>query len=255
MTTAQAPYRWNTSAAAEAYDAAAPVIHPYYAEVQDQILNHLSFGPTESFELVDLGGGSGRLVERVLEGFAGARVTVVDQSDPFLALAERRLARFAPRAMFVQCKLQDWPYRRVSPKLGYVNVIVSTSAIHHLEPREKRELFACCFEALARGGMLINGDEYRPAADAEYRSLLKQWSARMYSALDAGRIPTTFRQTLDHWHDRNLGCFGEPKSSGDDVHETIVAQAGCLREVGFAQTEIAWAEELWAVIVARKRAT
>ena len=102
-------YRWNTSTAAEAYDAAAPVIHPYYEKVQDEILGLLPFGAEEVFELVDIGGGSGRLAERVLERFAGARVTVVDQSAPFLALAERRLARFAPRAAFVQCRLQDWP--------------------------------------------------------------------------------------------------------------------------------------------------
>ncbi len=65
-------YRWNTSGAAEAYDAAAPVIHPYYEKVQDEILGLLPFGADEAFELVDIGGGSGRLAERVLERFAGA---------------------------------------------------------------------------------------------------------------------------------------------------------------------------------------
>ena len=65
-------YRWNTSGAAEAYDAAAPVIHPYYEKVQDEILGLLPFGAEEAFELVDIGGGSGRLAERVLERFAGA---------------------------------------------------------------------------------------------------------------------------------------------------------------------------------------
>src|SRR4051812_20674065 len=100
-------YRWNTSDAAEAYDQAAPIIHPYYKKVQDEILSYLPFGPEEAFEVVDVGGGSGRLAERVLERLAGARVTVLDQSAPFLALAERRLARFAPRAAIVQSRLQD----------------------------------------------------------------------------------------------------------------------------------------------------
>src|ERR1700742_1679689 len=132
-------YRWNTSGAAEAYDAAAPVIHPYYEKVQDEILGLLPFEAEEKFELVDIGGGSGRLAERVLEQFAGARVTVVDQSEPFLALAERRLARVAPRATIVQSRLQDdWAAElKTSP-----NVIVSTSAIHHLEPAEKRAVYA-----------------------------------------------------------------------------------------------------------------
>ena len=54
-------YRWNTSGAAEAYDAAAPVIHPFYEKVQDEILDLLPFEAEEAFELVDIGGGSGRL--------------------------------------------------------------------------------------------------------------------------------------------------------------------------------------------------
>ena len=64
---------------------------------------------------------------------------------------------------------------RVSEKRDYVidvnampNAIVSTSAIHHLEPAEKRELYAACCAALAPGEMFINGDEYRPESDAEF---------------------------------------------------------------------------------------
>ena len=72
MTTKPASYRWDSSEAAEAYDAAAPAIHPFYEQVQEEILSLLPFGAEEVFELVDLGGGSGRLAERVLERFAGA---------------------------------------------------------------------------------------------------------------------------------------------------------------------------------------
>ncbi len=241
-------YRWNTSGATEAYDVAAPAIHPYYEKVQDEILDLLSFGAEEAFELVDIGGGSGRLAERVLEQFAGARVTVVDQSEPFLALAERRLARFAPRAAFVQSRLQDeWKEKlQAAP-----NVIVSTSAIHHLEPAEKRALYAKCHAALAPGGMFINGDEYRPESDAELRALLEEWSVHMSDAIAAGGIPESFRATLDFWKDRNINRFSEPKKSGDDCHETLPTQIGYLQDAGFKNVRATWAEKLWAVVVAK----
>jgi hypothetical protein len=51
---------WNTSAAAEAYDAAAPTIHPRYEAVQDAILEPLPFKVDEIFVAVYLGAGSGR---------------------------------------------------------------------------------------------------------------------------------------------------------------------------------------------------
>jgi tRNA (cmo5U34)-methyltransferase len=262
MTSDATKYRWNTSGAAEAYDVAAPVIHPYYVKVQDEILDLLPFGADEAFELVDIGGGSGRLAERVLERFAGARVTVVDQSEPFLALAERRLQRFAPRATFVQCRLQDWPGSGVSPnredrgedrvseKLDY-DVIVSTSAIHHLAPEEKQALYQRCFAALPPGGMFINGDEYRPADDADYLALFQEWSIHMSAAIADGRIPDGFRATLDFWHDRNIRRFDEPKQSGDDCHETAATQIEYLRDAGFADVKPTWSEKLWGVLAAR----
>ena len=249
MTTETTKYRWNSSEAAAAYDEAAPIIHPCYSKVQDEILDLLPFGEDEAFELVDIGGGSGRLAERVLERFAGARVTVVDQSEPFLALAKRRLQRFAPRAKFVQRRLQDdW-----AAELKTVpNVIVSTSAIHHLVPEEKQALYRQCFEALAPGGMFINGDEYRPADDASYLALFKEWSTHMSAAIADGRIPDGFRATLDFWHDRNIRRFDEPKESGDDCHETLAAQIGYLEACGFAKVESVWATKLWAVLIGRK---
>ena len=69
-------YRWNQTQAAVDYDAAAPVIHPQYVAVQEAVLAALPFGPEEAFRLVDVGAGSGRLVERVLEVFPHATATV-----------------------------------------------------------------------------------------------------------------------------------------------------------------------------------
>src|SRR3954470_2032555 len=176
MSTTPVSYRWNSSEAAEAYDVAAPSIHPFYEQVQEQILSLLPFNGDVKFELVDIGCGSGRLAERVLTHFAGARVTLVDQSAPFLAIAERRLARFASRVEFHQHRLQDdWPSALATPP----DVIVSTSAIHHLEPSEKQALYEQCFKAVAAGGMFINGDEYRPADDREYAALNEWWWSQM----------------------------------------------------------------------------
>jgi SAM-dependent methyltransferase len=251
MTDEAPTYRWNTSAAAEAYDQAGPAIHRFYETVQTQILDRLPFALDGPLVVVDLGGESGRLAERLLHRFVHARVILIDQSEPFLALAERRLKSFASRTSFIQRRLQDnW----TADVPASPNVIVSTSAIHHLAPAEKRALFAQCHAALSPGGMFINGDEYRPANDGDYRALLEKWSVHMYSALDDGRIPSSFRQTLDHWSDRNIRRFGEPKTSGDDCHETIATQLRYLHDAGFTQTETVWAAELWAVIVAGKTA-
>jgi ubiquinone/menaquinone biosynthesis C-methylase UbiE len=94
-------YRWNMTDFATGYDAAAEIVHPRYVEIQDEMLRLLSLGEDASMTVLDLGGGSGKLMERILERFPNAQGVVVDQSEAFLALAERRLARFGDRAKCV----------------------------------------------------------------------------------------------------------------------------------------------------------
>jgi tRNA (cmo5U34)-methyltransferase len=246
-----ANYRWNTSAAAEAFDQAAQHIHPLYTTVQDEILSRLPFDAAESLLLVDLGGGSGRLVERVLEQFSGARAVVVDQSEPFLALAERRLQRFGQRAAFLKHRLQDdW----LADLPAAPQAIVSMSAIHHLDPGEKQTLYARCFESLAPGGLLMNGDEYRPESDADYLAALQRWSDHKDAASQQGLIPKSFDPVFDAWYDRNIRRFGQPQQSGDDCHETIASQIATLQNVGFGRVEAVWAEGMWGLLTAVKPA-
>jgi cyclopropane fatty-acyl-phospholipid synthase-like methyltransferase len=244
-------YRWNTTDAARAYDAAAPMIHPRYEEVQRRVLDLLVpiVATKPAMLVVDLGGGSGRLVEKVLDRFPEVRATLVDQSPAFLAIAAERLARFGERAKLVGMRLQDdWSAElREAPQ-----AIVSTSAIHHLEPAEKQQCYTKCFAALAPGGIFINGDEFRPVDDAEFLARLKRWSVHMTSAIAEGRVPATFQPTLDHWHERNIKNFGMPNKSGDDCQETVAAQEEYLQEVGFSGVITPWQEEMWGVLTGRK---
>ena len=249
MRDAAAAYRWSTYVAAEAFDAAAEYIHPFYLDIQDQILAQLQSLSKEPAIVVDLGGGSGRLVERILARFPSARAILVDQSEPFLVLAERRLKPFGTRAKLVKRRLQeDW----VADLPDAAQAIVSMSAIHHLDPAEKRSLFQRCFDALAPGGVFLNGDEYRPESEAEYRAQLEWWVADKNSATERGLIPVSFALVFEAWYDRNVRRFGEPKQSGDDCHETIAAQTSYLRELGFADIKTVWQYKLWAVLLAGK---
>jgi tRNA (cmo5U34)-methyltransferase len=244
---ADSEYRWNQREAAAAYDAAAPVIHPCYLAVQDHVLSAIPFPREVVLRAVDLGGGSGRLAERILTEFPAASVVVIDQSEPFLALAKERLARFGSRAGCLHQRLQDDWHAEVQP----VDLIVSTSAIHHLEGDEKQALFEKCHTALSPGGVLINGDEYRPQDDERFRQLLCEWGEHMERALAEGAIPFSFGATVESWKKRNLDNFGAPAKSGDDCQETIEAQLERLAVAGFESRAI-WSDALWAVLVAAK---
>jgi tRNA (cmo5U34)-methyltransferase len=242
-------YRWNKTDVAAGYDAAAPLVHPYYTEVQDAILSVLPFETDSDALLVDAGGGSGRFLERFLKRFPRAQGVIVDQSEAFLAIARERLPRFGDRAAFVRRRLQDdWTDALERPP----RAIVSMSAIHHLEPREKQALYARCFELLAPGGVFANGDEVRDPDDERYQAALTNWAAHMQDLSATGRVSAPMAETLLGWRKRNVERFAVPRVSGDDCHETVDVQLGYLRDAGFEQVRAAWQNEMWAVMVGRK---
>jgi tRNA (cmo5U34)-methyltransferase len=240
-----AAYRWNSSDFAMGYDAAAHIVHPQYVAIQDEILRLLDGPLAQGGAVVDLGGGSGRLMERILDRFPDARGIVIDQSEPFLALSERRLERFGDRASCILSRLQDdWSTELSISPIAFV----SMSAIHHLEPPEKQSLYQRCFDLLKSGGALLNGDEVRPTDDGEYLATLTAWAEHMQREMAAGTIPPTFHDALRGWINRNVAQFGRPKKSGDDCHETIDAQLGYFRSAGFNSVDCDWQHALWAIL-------
>lgn len=240
-----ADYRWNLSEFAVAYDESAEHIHPHYLELQDAILTRLALPHDSNAMIVDAGGGSGRLMERILDRWPRASGLVVDQSEAFLAIAERKLARFVSRAVCLQSRLQDdWWEKLPSAPVA----IVSMSAIHHLDAAEKQAFYRRCSAALAPGGVVLNGDEVRPTEDAEYLRRLEAWTVRMQSGIQSGSISPLFQGALERFVERNIDRFGQAKASGDDCHETIEAQLGYLRAAGLALTDAPWQREMWALL-------
>ncbi|MCG8450257.1 MAG: class I SAM-dependent methyltransferase [Pirellulales bacterium] len=242
-------YRWNTPEAIASYDDAAEYIHPYYLELQNQILDALATRLDAPSLVVDAGGGSGRLMERLLERFPQASGIVLDQSEPYLKYARKRLQRFEGRAGVAVCRLQDdWTEHLPGP----VDAIISMSAIHHLDPQEKQSLYANCYEYLAPAGLLLNGDEIRPESDETYLGELRRWDRHMVHHLSTGEIPEHFRTMVDKWRQRNIEQFGMPKQSGDDCHETIATHERYLHKAGFTTIETPWQRRMWVLHFAKK---
>lgn len=245
---AQATYRWNTPLAAGDYDAAATEIHPLYETAQDAVIRSLPFATDQPIRFVDLGGGSGRLVERLLHRYPASRATLVEPSGAFRELARRRLRPFGDRVAYSESRAQEGWNRSDAA----FDAIVSTSALHHLDGGDKNAAFRRCSSALVDGGVFINGDEYRPPSDARYRHLLEEWGEHMASQLAVGAIPESFRDVLTKWRERNLTGFGLPRESGDDCHETVEEQTARLYGAGFRRVQTAWSDRLWAVLVATR---
>ncbi len=239
---------------AEDYDQMAPLLVPKYEWLQQQMLELAGIAAMEEPAVVDLGGGSGRFIERVLEANAGATCTWVDSSEAFLAVARRRLDRYGSRVRYIVSKLEaDWG----SQVDGPADAICSMSAIHHLERAEKRELYARCRELLKPGGWFINTDEMKSLDQAAYRATLLFWAR--YVDEQMAKVPAeladharNWRAHFENWKLRNIDGIDQPKTKGDDLHDPVLDQVQWLREVGYADVDLYVKYQLWCMIGGRR---
>ena len=66
-------------------------------------------------------------------------------------------------------------------------------------------------------------------------------------------MPEAMCQALRGWEERNIAGFGQPRSSGDDCHETIQVQCGYLTDAGFSCVTVPWKKGMWAIFRAVKQ--
>ncbi len=219
-------------AAAAGYDAARRMLVPCFDGFYGNALEVIAdWGPPEGARVLDLGAGTGLFAAMVLDRFPSARLRLVDVSPDMLAQARRRFAGAADPSR-VAFDVLDMGEGDLG---GPWDLVVSALAIHHLEARAKRALFARVHAALASGGLFVNAEQVLGpggAAEARYRRL---WEAQARAAGaaddDIGRAQERMR------HDR---C------------DTVEDQLRWLREAGFGEADCTFKAWRFAVLAAWK---
>jgi SAM-dependent methyltransferase len=134
--------------------------------------------------VVELGVGSGRIAEAILDRLPAARVVGVDSSPAMLALAEQRLRPFGGRASLVLGDLTQ-PERIELP--ARFDAAVSVQALHHLDDDAKARVFRWLPQALAPRGLMLLRDKVTvsPLLFPAYRSLWLRQPVPMADTIEA----------------------------------------------------------------------
>jgi cyclopropane fatty-acyl-phospholipid synthase-like methyltransferase len=204
--------------------------------------------------IVDLGAGSGILLEKILTRCPLAKGYWVDFSEGFLAVARKRLADFAGRVEFILSPLEAaWESQVADPP----DAMVSMSAIHHLERPEKQRLYRRCLAMLAPGGWFLNVDEMKTLDDDAYLNSLLMWVRHVEQARASvpQHLLSAYEQWTSHfakWRERNVANRDKPKVKGDDIHEGFLEQTAWLKEAGFVNVDLFMKYHLWCLIGGQK---
>ena len=124
--------------------------------------------PADAKRILDLGCGTGLELDAVFRRFPQMRVTGVDLSP---AMLERLREKHGGRALELICGSYftvDFP--------GPFDAAISFESLHHFTAAEKLPLFRKIFEALAPGGVFLNGDYFAccPEEEALLRGTLER---------------------------------------------------------------------------------
>jgi SAM-dependent methyltransferase len=126
-------------------------------ELQEGLIERILARSGQVRRFLDIGAGAGAMSDLVLGVAPDAEAVLVDNSQPMLDAARRRLAGSARAWQSVQADLRDRDWAARLPHDSY-DAAVSGYAIHHLPSQRKRELFAEVFALLAPGGVFVNLD-------------------------------------------------------------------------------------------------
>jgi SAM-dependent methyltransferase len=111
----------------------------------------------EDIIVLDVGCGPGSLSQRILDRYEQARCIGIDADPVLLSLGRHAQARFGDRLRWVDADLRspEWVYAVGAER---VDVVVSTTALHWLEPGQLFEFYRQVGGLLRKGGLFLNGD-------------------------------------------------------------------------------------------------
>lgn len=198
-----------------------------------------------SFTALDLACGPGSISERLLARFPDARAIAVDIDPVMVAIGRGALGTAGGRLRWVEADLASpgWPEALGETR---VDAVLSTTALHWVEPEPLARLYHDLGRLLRPGGLFLNGDNlaFGPASPTltrlSRRLIDDQWTDAAFAARgvetaeqwwDALALEPAFAPLLAERTRRFAGKRRQESPPGFDVHVAALRDAG-FREVG-----------------------
>ncbi len=199
--------------------------------------------------LVDLGCGTGTLMEMCLTAFPSAEVVGIDLDPTLLALAQTRTSAESSRVHLLQADLREPSWVSLVPTRA--NACLSATALHWVSAEALPAIYASVAQCLAPGGMLLNADHVA----SQVPSIQASWERRRDRWLERHRDPRS-----DDWQafwDGYLALWG------DDARQARAAALGpwtgveqglplpwhlsALKKAGFTAADCFWRSDCDAI--------
>lgn len=197
---------------------------------QEKVLLTLLNSIARLQKAVDLCCGQGRLTQAILHNFPEAQVLALDASTEMIHAVRSLNAGNAERLTTQQFRLEKKEWRS---SLQGIDAIVSSLAVHHLDPTQKTELFADLYRALNPGGMLVIIDLVLPHSAVGFETAAQQWDDFVQKAAETTHQPEAWSIFRDeHWN-----WYRYPQQDPYDQPSPLQDQLEWMQKAGFKGVE------------------
>ena len=228
-----------------AYDGDMDLMHPNRRRMVEMIVDVLAATDNPPTSLLDLGTGTGFLLHRLLDRFPSVRTVAIDGAPAMLNLARARLGDLARRVDF---RVGDFrALAGLCAGIVAVDAVVSSFALHHLEPASKEALARASFSMLRPGGWFLSADII--LAEDEY---LEDLTQRLRVRGIVHRAAGQDERFRDEAGTRAFLMQMEERES--DQPQPLAQDLTTLERVGFAHVGVFWRETREAVMGGMKPA-
>lgn len=160
---------------AKEYDRGIKQTIPYYENLHKETIDLISNYPVKVEKWLDIGGGTGGLIERAYPLFKDTLFILGDTSQEMLKEASSRLANFSENNLRI---LPPCFSQRLNEVLKEkVQVITAIQVHHYLSFEERIVATKQCYEALEPGGIYITFENIKPLSEMGIQIGLKRWGA------------------------------------------------------------------------------
>jgi len=182
--------------------------------------------------MLDLGCGDGLFVHELFKDNPDLEATLVDASDEMLAAARRRLERHAA-THFVKASFQE--LLADDPSDETFDFILSSLAIHHLDPDQKETLFRYVFSHLNPGGFFLIIDVVRAPTEALEDLYLALWKEWIMGNCDPSKRTELHTVPLEY------------KENPDNRPDSLMFQLRALDSIGFKDVDCYYKFGIFAI--------
>lgn len=201
-----------------------------------------------SFVAVDLGCGPGSLSQRLLRRFPAARVVAVDIDPVMLAVGRGALGSIGGCLRWVEADLglPGWTRELAETQ---VDAVLSSTALHWLEPQQLTRLYGDAAGLLRPGGLMLNADhlsfgEQCPAAARLSQQVLdEQWSEAAFAGRGIETAEQWWQAIRSEPGMQPLLAEQQRRFAGKQRPERAVDVDGhvaALRQAGFGEVTTIW---------------